>query len=249
MVAHGTSIIVVQSLVFGIATLPALLFWNSFRALPLPSPAWLPYVSAVLVAMSLIPAYLIFAICLMALSAGSCRLLGWRTEPGVYSLEEINPKLVKWAAYNASINVVRIFAGEALRATPLWTVYLKWNGAKIGKGVYVNTARLFDHNLLQLDDRTVVGGDAKMIAHLVEGGKVKAYPVILRRRSVIGVNAVISPGVEIGENSAVGAMSFVPKHVKIPANEIWGGVPARPIKQLVTMDEAEPPQPGIPISS
>lgn len=246
---HGAVIIVVQSLVFGLATLPALLFWESFRRLPLPNPDWLPFVRAVLVAMSLIPAYLIFAITLMALSAGTCRLLRWRTESGSYSLHEINPKLVKWAAYNASINVVRTFAGEALRATPLWTAYLRWNGAKIGQGVYVNTARLFDHNLLVLEDKAVVGGDAKLIAHLVEDGQVKAYPVILRRRAVIGVNTVISPGVEVGENSAVGAMSFVPKHVKIPANEIWGGVPARPIKQVVSVGEEEPPQPGIPVQS
>lgn len=246
---YGALIIAVESLVFGIATLPALLFWESFRSLPLPTPDWLPYVRAVLVAMSLIPAYLIFAIALMALSAGSCRLLRWRTEPGVYSLHEVNPKLVRWAAYNASINVVRIFAGEALRATPLWTTYLKWNGAQIGRGVYVNSARLFDHNLLVFEDRVVVGGDAKMIAHLVEDGHVKAYPVILRRRAVIGVNTVISPGVEVGENSAVGAMSFVPKHQKIPANEIWGGVPAKPIKQVVAVGEHEPPQPGVPAAS
>ena len=43
---------------------------------------------------------------------------------------------------------------------------------------------------------------------------------------VIGINSVVGPGVEIGENSAVGAMSFVPKGTKIPPNEAWGGVPA-----------------------
>jgi len=109
--------------------------------------------------------------------------------------------------------------------------------------VYVNTARLFDHNLLVMEDRAVVGGDAKLIAHLAEKGMIKAETVILRRRAVVGVNAVVGPGVEIGENSAVGAMSFVPKGTKIPANEVWGGVPARLVKRY---DEDKPRQPGIP---
>lgn len=245
----GTVLVVLVSLVFGLSVLPALLFWESIRALPLPNPSWLPIVRSVLVAMSLIPAYLIFCIVLMALNAALCRLLGWRTTPGVYSSHDYSPALVRWASYNASINVVRLFAGEALRATPLWTLYLKWNGAKIGKGVYVNSARLFDHNLLDLGEKAVVGGDAKLIAHLVEGGEVRAYPVVLGKRAVVGVNAVISPGVEIGDRSAVGAMSFVPKHQKIPANEIWGGVPAKLIKQVVAVDEGTHVQPGMPIAS
>jgi len=37
--------------------------------------------------------------------------------------------------------------------------------------------------------------------------------------------------VEFDENCAVGAMSFVPKYHKIPAYEVWGGVPAQFIKR------------------
>ena len=54
--------------------------------------------------------------------------------------------------------------------------------------------------------------------------------------------------VEIGEGSAVGAMSFVPKGTKIPPNQAWGGVPARPIKQYEEGEFEKKGQPGIPVA-
>jgi acetyltransferase-like isoleucine patch superfamily enzyme len=242
-VAGASVLVFSQSLVVGLASLPTLLFWQFITLQSRGVQLLDPYGRYVIVAMSLIPAYLIFAVSLMFLSAGWNRLVGWRTEQGEYDLHDYSWKVIKWASYNASINVVRTFAGEPLRSTPLWTYYLKMNGASIGKGVYVNTARLFDHNLLVLKEKAVVGGDAKLIAHLVEAGKIKAQPVILGRKAVVGINSVVGPGVEIGDNSAVGAMSFVPKGTKIPPNEAWGGVPAKLIKRY---DDEKNVQPGIP---
>lgn len=54
--------------------------------------------------------------------------------------------------------------------------------------------------------------------------------VHIGRNVWIGANAVILPGVSIGENSIVGSGSVVNK--SIPANEVWAGVPARKIKSL-----------------
>lgn len=45
----------------------------------------------------------------------------------------------------------------------------------------------------------------------------------------IGANAFINPGITIGDNSVIGANSVVTKN--IPANEIWGGVPAKFIRK------------------
>jgi len=247
--ASGIAMLVLsQSAIFGLAVLPALLFWNFIRDITTTIPFVGTYVGYVIIAMSLIPAYLIFSLSLMFLSAGWNRLVGWRTEPGEYAIYEYGWKVVRWACYNGSISVVRIFCGEPMRVTPFWTMYLKANGAKIGPKVYVNTARLNDHNLLILEERAVVGGDAKLIAHLAEKGMIKAEHVIMRKRAVLGINSVVGPGVEIGEGSVVGAMSFVPKGTKIPPNQAWGGVPARPIKEYEDKEFEKKGQPGIPIA-
>jgi acetyltransferase-like isoleucine patch superfamily enzyme len=248
VVAGGALLLVSQSLIFGLAVLPALLFWQLIFAGTRGFPVLDPYGRYVLVAMSLIPAYLIFSCALMFLSAGWNRLVRWKTTEGDFELHEYSWAVIRWASYNASISVVRIFCGEAMRATPLWTHYLRANGAKIARGVYVNTARLNDHNLLVLEEKAVVGGDAKLIAHLVERGYVRSQRVVMRKRAVLGINSVVGPGVEIGENSAVGALSFVPKGTKIPPNEVWGGVPAKLVKRYGEHEVETKGQTGIPIT-
>lgn len=50
--------------------------------------------------------------------------------------------------------------------------------------------------------------------------------VILRRHVIVGTGSVILPGVEIGEGSAVGALSLVNK--SLPSWKICLGIPARP---------------------
>lgn len=58
----------------------------------------------------------------------------------------------------------------------------------------------------------------------------KKGKVILKRNCKIGSHSLIMPGVTIGENSIVGAFSFVNKD--IPANVIAFGVPAKVTKKI-----------------
>ena len=46
----------------------------------------------------------------------------------------------------------------------------------------------------------------------------------------VGANCVLLPGVTIGDNSLIAAGSVVSRDV--PPNEIWGGVPARKLKDI-----------------
>lgn len=54
--------------------------------------------------------------------------------------------------------------------------------------------------------------------------------VILKKNCRIGTHSTIMPGVTIGENSVIGAYSFVTENV--PKNEIWTGIPASFKKSL-----------------
>jgi len=49
--------------------------------------------------------------------------------------------------------------------------------------------------------------------------------VILEKNCKIGTHSTIMPNVTIGENSIIGAYSFVTSNV--PANELWVGIPAK----------------------
>lgn len=52
--------------------------------------------------------------------------------------------------------------------------------------------------------------------------------ILVKKGARIGANATILPGIEIGENSLIGAGSVVTKN--IPKGETWVGNPARKIK-------------------
>jgi acetyltransferase-like isoleucine patch superfamily enzyme len=54
--------------------------------------------------------------------------------------------------------------------------------------------------------------------------------VILRKNCKIGSHSMIMPGVTVGENSIIGAFSFVNRDV--PANVIASGAPVRIIKKI-----------------
>ena len=54
--------------------------------------------------------------------------------------------------------------------------------------------------------------------------------VVIKDNVFLGMNTIVLKGVTIGENSIVGAGSLVVKD--IPANEIWGGSPAKFIKKI-----------------
>lgn len=54
--------------------------------------------------------------------------------------------------------------------------------------------------------------------------------VILGNNVWVGANCSLLPGTRIGDNSVLAAGSVVSK--EIPANEIWGGVPARKIRDV-----------------
>ena len=58
----------------------------------------------------------------------------------------------------------------------------------------------------------------------------KKGKVILRKNCKIGTHSVVMPGVTIGENSIIGAFSFVKEN--IPSNVLAYGVPAKVIKKI-----------------
>lgn len=202
------SLLIAESVIFGLAVLPAALFWAwHFR--------WgirAEWIRVVVLAMSFIPAYVIFALALMGLTGLATRLLGWRTPADVeLEIASADWPLLDWARYMIATHLVRVFAGSFFRATPVWTWFHRWNGARVGRGVYVNSLALADHNLLELGDDVVIGSDVHLSGHTVEGGVLKTAGVRIGRGVTIGTGSVLGIGVEIGDGARIGALSFIPK--------------------------------------
>ena len=111
---------------------------------------------------------------------------------------------------------------------------------KIGNGVGISNATFFASDSIIIDDEAVIGAGVKVydtdfhsvIADYRMNGNthVKTAPVYIGKRTFIGGHSLILKGVSIGEGAVVAAGSVVTK--PIPANEVWGGNPAKFIKKI-----------------
>ena len=218
------SVFVVESLVFGLAVLPAVLFWEWHFRWELDSAP----LRVVILSMAFIPAYLLFTLALILLSGVATRITGWRTPSNAeLDISEFSWPLLDWARYVISIQLVRIFAGSLFRATPIWTFYMRLNGARMGRRVFVNSLEVTDHNLLDFGDDVVVGGDAHLSGHTVEGGVLKTAPVRLGRGVTVGVGSVVGIGVVAGDRCQIGALSLVPKFAELEEGAVYVGIPVK----------------------
>ena len=223
------SIFAVESVVFGLSVLPAFYFWTWTLTWAIPD---FPLLRPAIVATTLVPAYLVFAVALVVLSALSTRACGWRTAPGgAWKLRDLEWPLLKWSRYMISTHVVRVLVGPFFRASPIWTWYLRWNGARIGRGVHINSLSISDHNMLEFGDGVVIGENVHLSGHTVEGGMVKTGPVTLGRFVTVGLGSMVGINVEAGEKCQIGALSVVLKGSKLEGGTIYAGVPARKIEK------------------
>jgi len=218
------SVVLVESTLLALAALPSVLVLQ-----------WLARATggsarAVVLLCAFGPAYVLFAIAFMILSAFAMRAIGWRTpRNATLRIVQMEWALLDWARYLGSAHLVRLVAGAVFRATPLWTLYLRLNGARIGSGVYVNSLEVMDHNLLELDDGVVIGAAAHLSGHTVEGGFVKTGAVHLGRNVTVGVGSIVGIDVVVGAGTQIGALSLVPKHSRLADQAVYAGIPVQRI--------------------
>jgi len=224
IVVTANAIVIAQTIICGLSILPAALLWRGGVASTSTGSMWDIVVASVLV----MPAYIVFALCLMPVSAIIMRLLGARTPPDAeLRISEMSWPLMKWVQYMSAAHIVRLVSGSMFRGSPLWTAYLRMNGARVGKRVFINTLSISDHNLLVLGDDVVIGADVHISGHTVEDGMLKTAGVRVGSRVTIGLGSAIDIDVNIGDGCQIGALTIVPKHTRLDADAVYVGIPAR----------------------
>jgi acetyltransferase-like isoleucine patch superfamily enzyme len=103
---------------------------------------------------------------------------------------------------------------------------------KIGKSV--GFAQIYPDYVLpeaiEIGDYSIIGWKAKLTTHEYTQDSQRYGKIKIGKNVLIGAFSTIRGGVKIGDNSIVSFCSFVNKN--IPSNEMWGGVPAKKIKEL-----------------
>lgn len=141
-----------------------------------------------------------------------------------------------------------VVINSAVRANPVsggvTKIYAMKNGKiRIGDNVGLSNCTIISNHEIIISDNVMIGAGTIIMDtdfHAVNyeermndilHEKADKCSVIIEEGAFIGANCIILKGVHIGEHSIVGAGSVVTK--SIPANEIWGGNPAKLIKRVV----------------
>ncbi len=101
------------------------------------------------------------------------------------------------------------------------------DNVRIESGVYIPPYTVIEDNVF-IGPYAVFTNDKYPMSRKLKG-------TVIRRNAVIGANAILIAGVEVGENSVVAAGSVVTKDV--PPDTVVAGVPAKPIMSREEYEE------------
>jgi len=147
---------------------------------------------------------------------------------GVFSTD--SKEMEKWLAAMYLLFTIDIIKKFQIQSNVLIGLYNKLFDAKIGD--VFTLAGYVEHSLVSIGDNSIIGYSAEVFGHMIEGDKIYLKKTIIGKNCTIGTNSVIMSGVEIGDNTIVGAMSLVPKNKKLDANSVYVGIPVRKVKTI-----------------
>lgn len=133
--------------------------------------------------------------------------------------------VTQFFVYNLLVMTARYLFLPFTRMTRFNILFYRAMGADVGKGCVINSAHVYDLNLLTFGDESMVGGSAVVMAHMGAGDDMYIEEVVIEDRASIGEGAIVFPGARIGEGAVVGAGSVVPRDTHVPAGARVQGVP------------------------
>lgn len=140
-----------------------------------------------------------------------------------------------FVAPGALINVNKLTIGENSHLG--YQCLLVGESLKIGSRCNISNRTFIEcsYSPIVIEDDVTFGASVMVSTHdgsyrQVHGFEMKTAPISIRKKAFIGNNAIILPGVEIGEKSIVGAGAVVTKNVENMV--VMGGVPARILKAI-----------------
>ncbi len=112
---------------------------------------------------------------------------------------------------------------------PLMRLIYQALGARMGANTY-SAGTLLDPPLTEFGANCIIGHDAVLFCHAIEGRHFALSRINVGDNVTIGATAVVMSGVQIGDGAIVSAGALVLKDTQIGPGEVWGGVPARRLK-------------------
>jgi acetyltransferase-like isoleucine patch superfamily enzyme len=152
-----------------------------------------------------------------------------RARPVAFRGPYYSAETARWYVSNAFLYLVRYTFLELITPTPMSHMFYRWMGMKIGKGSHLNTTHVSDPSMIELGEKVTIGGSVVIVGHYGQGGYLVIAPVKIEDGATVGLRAIIMGDVVIGAGAKILPNSVLLPKTRVPAGELWGGVPARRI--------------------
>lgn len=116
-----------------------------------------------------------------------------------------------------------------LAGTPLYVLYLRALGARIGKGVTILSHTLpVCPDLVTIGAGTVIRKDSFILGYRAHRGRIQTGRVTLGEGVFIGEKTTLDIDTSMGDGAQLGHASALHRGQAVPAGERWHGSPAEP---------------------
>ncbi|MEU0005919.1 Pls/PosA family non-ribosomal peptide synthetase [Streptomyces sp. NPDC006314] len=116
-----------------------------------------------------------------------------------------------------------------LVGSPLYVLYLRALGARIGKGVTILSHTVpVCTDLLTIGAGTVIRKDSFFLGYRAYAGRIQTGRITLGRDVFIGEKTVLDIGTSMGDGAQLGHSSALHSGQAVPDGEHWHGSPAEP---------------------
>ncbi|MFJ8311375.1 MULTISPECIES: Pls/PosA family non-ribosomal peptide synthetase [unclassified Streptomyces] len=109
--------------------------------------------------------------------------------------------------------------------TPVLNWWLRSLGARIGRGVWLETYWLPETDLITLGDGASVNRGCVLQTHLFHDRIMRLDTVRLAEGASLGPHSIALPGTDVGARASVGAASLVMRGESVPRDTRWAGNP------------------------
>ncbi|WP_433449246.1 Pls/PosA family non-ribosomal peptide synthetase [Streptomyces sp. CA-142005] len=113
----------------------------------------------------------------------------------------------------------------AVPGTPVMTAWLRGLGARIGRGVWVESYWLPEADLVTLGDAATVNRGCVLQTHLFHDRILRTDTVVLREGATLGPGGIVLPGSTVGARTTLGPASLVMAAESVPDDTRWLGNP------------------------
>lgn len=115
-----------------------------------------------------------------------------------------------------------------LRGSPIYPLYLRALGARIGRRVVIFSRTVpVCTDMLTIGDDTVIRRESSFTGYRAVDGIIQTGPVSIGRDALIGERTVLDIGTRVGNGSQLGHTSTLYESQSVPDGQRWHGSPAQ----------------------